>query len=78
MNWEINGRMVMNTLLNIDEQLIQQALQLTGLHNPQLVIEMALKELVTRRKTDKLSQAFGQYCWDGDLEMMRNDSHASG
>ncbi|ALG69268.2 type II toxin-antitoxin system VapB family antitoxin [Beggiatoa leptomitoformis] len=67
--------MAMNTLLHIDEQLIQQALQLTGLHNPQSVVEMALKELVTRRKTDKLSQAFGQYCWDGDLEMMRNDSH---
>lgn len=68
----------MNTLLNVDEQLIQQALQLTGLNNPQSVIEMALRELVTRRKTDKLSQAFGQYLWEGDLDAMRNDSHASG
>lgn len=29
---------------------------------------MALRELITRKKSDPLAKAFGQYHWEGDLE----------
>jgi Arc/MetJ family transcription regulator len=63
----------MHTQITLDDQLIQQAAKLTGLDNLQAIIEIALRELITRKKSDPLAKAFGQYCWEGDLEKMRND-----
>lgn len=37
----------MQTQLTLDETLLKQAMQITGLTNPQAVIEFALHELVT-------------------------------
>jgi len=63
----------MHTQITLDDQLFQQAVELTGLNNPQDLIEIILREFVIRRKSDTLAQAFGQYHWEGDLDNMRTD-----
>ena len=63
----------MHTQIVLDDQLLQQAIDLTGLKNPQDLIEILLREFVIRRKSDPLAKAFGQYRWEGDLDTMRSD-----
>jgi len=63
----------MNTQITLDDQLFQQAVELTGLKNPQDVIETVLREFLVRRRSDPLAQAFGQYRWEGNLDKMRTD-----
>ncbi len=63
----------MDTQITLDDQLFQQAAELTELKNPQDLIESMLREFVIRRKSDPLAKAFGQYCWEGDLDKMRTD-----
>ncbi|MDM8564277.1 type II toxin-antitoxin system VapB family antitoxin [Candidatus Halobeggiatoa sp. HSG11] len=65
----------MNINLILDDDLIQQAIQLTGLKTPQEVVEIALQKFIAQ--PDQLSQAFGKYTWEGDLEAMRNDTNVT-
>lgn len=64
----------MSIQVAVDNNLLIEAIQLTGLQNQTQVINKALQELIERNRSDALSQAFGQLPWDGDLEMMRLDS----
>ena len=63
----------MQAKITIDDQLINEALRLTGLKSTQEVFEVALKELVDHRRDDPLAKAFGQLRWEGDLDAMRAD-----
>ncbi|WP_295384019.1 type II toxin-antitoxin system VapB family antitoxin [uncultured Thiodictyon sp.] len=63
----------MNTQVVIDDQLMKEALRLTGLKSTEDVIEVALQELIEHRRTDALAKAFGQMPWEGDLDAMRTD-----
>lgn len=62
-----------HTQITLDDQLVQQAIELTGLNNPQDLIETVLREFLVRRRSDPLAQAFGQYRWEGNLDKMRTD-----
>jgi len=64
----------MHTQIILDDQLVQQAIELTGLSNHQELVETLLREFVIRRKSDILAKAFGQHHWEGDLDKMRTDS----
>jgi len=63
----------MLTNIAVDEELIIQALRLTGLKAEHDVVEIALKELIEHRRHDPLANAFGQLKWEGDLNAMRTD-----
>jgi len=63
----------MNALVSIDDELMNEALRVTGLKHEKEVVEIALKELIEHRRRDPLARAFGQMPWDGDLEAMRTD-----
>jgi len=63
----------MQAQVTIDDQLINEALRLTGLKSIQVVFEVAMKELVEHRRNDPLAKAFGQMRWEGDLDAMRTD-----
>jgi len=67
----------MNTNIVIDDALINQAMKLTGLKTQKDVVEIALKTLIADKTRDKLTSAFGQYPWEGDLEAMRTDRCSS-
>jgi len=63
----------MHTQITLDDQLLQQAIDLTGLTSPQDIIEVVLREFLIRKQSDPLAKAFGQYRWEGDLDTMRSD-----
>ena len=47
--------------LEIDDDLMDQALRLSGLNNPQEVIEASLHGLIKLRKQSDIRQLFGKY-----------------
>jgi Arc/MetJ family transcription regulator len=59
------------TNIEIDEQLIARAMELTGLRTKRAVVEAALRELVEYRSRQQLREAFGKFPWEGDLDQMR-------
>jgi Arc/MetJ family transcription regulator len=63
----------MRTNIELDEELIREAMRLTGLATKRAVVEEALRELVRARRRDRLAEAFGSLRWDGDLDAMRRD-----
>jgi Arc/MetJ family transcription regulator len=63
----------MRTNIVIDDELIGQAMDLTGLKTKKDVVELALKNLIAAKKRDTLAAAFGQYRWEGDLDAIRAD-----
>ena len=61
----------MKTNIIIDEQLIADALKVTGLKTKKEVIEMGLKTLIDFKKQEQIKQFKGKLIWEGDLEEMR-------
>jgi len=59
------------TNIEIDEQLIARAMELTGLRTKRAVVDAALRELVEYRSRQKIREAFGKFPWEGDLDQMR-------
>ncbi len=64
----------MKTNIDIDDTLIADALQATGLEATDQVIELALKMLVQLKRQEKIRDFRGQLTWEGDLDAMRTDS----
>ncbi|CCQ52138.1 type II toxin-antitoxin system VapB family antitoxin [Crocosphaera watsonii] len=58
----------MKTNIIIDEQLIADALKVTGLKTKKEVIEMGLKTLIDLKKQEQIKQFKGNLKWEGDLE----------
>ncbi|CCQ54412.1 MULTISPECIES: type II toxin-antitoxin system VapB family antitoxin [Crocosphaera] len=58
----------MKTNIIIDEQLIADALKVTGLKTKKEVIEMGLKTLIDFKKQEQIKQFKGKLKWEGDLE----------
>ena len=61
----------MRTNIEIDDNLMARAMELTGLRTKRAVVDAALRELVEYRSRQKLREAFGKYPWEGDLDRMR-------
>ena len=61
----------MRTNIEIDDQLLARAMELTGLRTKRAVVDAALRELVEWRSRQKLRELFGQFPWEGDLDQMR-------
>jgi Arc/MetJ family transcription regulator len=63
--------MHMRTNIEIDDELMRQALAASGLRTKRAVVEEALRLLLRLKQQEKLKAAFGQLPWDGDLDAMR-------
>jgi Arc/MetJ family transcription regulator len=68
------------TYFNINPQLLENALKITGLNNQDEVINFALGQLLQSTKQKKLLELEGKVDWDDDLEQLRtgrsfNDTH---
>jgi Arc/MetJ family transcription regulator len=64
----------MKTSITIDNALISDALQATGLTATDEVVEMALKLLIQIKHQDRIKAFRGKLPWDGDLDEMRRDA----
>lgn len=63
----------MRTNIVIDDDLMRDALLMTGLTTKREAVELALKTLVKLKNQEKIKQLRGRVTWIGDLEAMRAD-----
>jgi Arc/MetJ family transcription regulator len=57
----------------VDEQLLEEAVRVSGERTYSRTIERALEELVRRSKAHTILQLAGSGAWTGDLGEMRGD-----
>ncbi|MEX0610138.1 MAG: type II toxin-antitoxin system VapB family antitoxin [Balneolaceae bacterium] len=63
----------MRTNVVIDDELMDEALKVSGLKTKKDAVEEGLKLLVQRKKQEKIKELRGKLDWKGDLEDMRTD-----
>lgn len=63
----------MKTNIDIDEALMADALQVTGLTATDKVVELALTMLVQIKRQEAIKAFRGKLSWDGDLAALRTD-----
>jgi len=63
----------MRTNIVIDDDLMDQVLNLTGLKTKREAVEMGLKTLLRLKKQETIRNFRGKLEWIGDLDDMRTD-----
>jgi Arc/MetJ family transcription regulator len=63
----------MRTNIIINDELMNEALNLTDLKTKKAVVEEGLKLLVQLKKQQKIKSLRGKLRWEGNLEEMRSD-----
>lgn len=64
------------TNLVLDEDLLEEAVRLSGERTYSRAVERALEEFVRRAKADRIFELEGAGLWEGDLSEMRRDRGA--
>lgn len=63
----------MRTNIVIDDQLMNQAITLSGLKTKKETVEEALRLLISLKKQSMIRNFRGKLNWEGDLDLMRTD-----
>ncbi len=63
----------MRTNLVIDDQLMRDTLEATGLKTKREAVELGLRTLLRLRQQARIRKLRGKLPWEGDLDSMRND-----
>jgi len=63
----------MRTNIVIDDDLMADVLNLTGLKTKREAVELGLKTLIRLKKQEGIKRFRGKLHWDGDLDDMRTD-----
>jgi Arc/MetJ family transcription regulator len=63
----------MRTNVEIGDDLMRDALRLTGLKTKRAVVEAGLRMLIRVKGQEKMLELAGKVHWDGDLDEMRQD-----
>jgi Arc/MetJ family transcription regulator len=66
----------MRTNVVIDDELMAEALESTGLSTKKAVIEEALRTLVRLKKQEQVRSLRGKLQWEGDLNTLREGRFA--
>lgn len=66
----------MQQTIAVNQALLQQAIQLTGLPNATATVEKALQTTIKLQKQAQVKNFRGKLKWEGDLEAMRLDNLA--
>lgn len=64
---------MVRTNIVIDDELMADALKMTGLKTKREAVELGLKILIKLKKQQFIKQFKGKLKWQGDLEAMRLD-----
>jgi Arc/MetJ family transcription regulator len=64
----------MRTNIVIDDELMKQALTLSGLKTKREAVEEGLRLLIVMKKQAKIRELRGALSWEGDLDAMRSDA----
>ncbi len=60
--------------IDIDDQLLREALRLTGLDTERAVVEMALRMLIRVSRQKSILALVGKVHWDGNIDDSRQDN----
>ncbi|MEH1852901.1 MAG: type II toxin-antitoxin system VapB family antitoxin [Nostoc sp.] len=63
----------MKTNFFIDENLIDEAIKVTGLKTKQEVVELGLKTLIKLKQQEKIKAYRGNLHWEGNLDAIRTN-----
>ncbi len=63
----------MRTNIVIDDQLMEEALELSGLTTKKEAVEEGLRTLIRLKKQALVQKYKGKLKWEGDLDEMRTD-----
>ncbi len=63
----------MRTNIEIDDDLLDQALRLTGLKTKRAVVEQGLRTLIRLKAQEDIFNLVGKVHWEGDLDESRQD-----
>ncbi|MEQ1709640.1 MAG: type II toxin-antitoxin system VapB family antitoxin [Terricaulis sp.] len=66
----------MRTNIEIDDELLDQAMAATGLSTKKATVEEALRQVVASRRRRQALQSSAGIGWEGDLDTMRRDEPA--
>ena len=61
----------MRTNIVLDDDLVKEGLKLTKLKTKKDLVNLALEELVARRRRKKILKLEGKVKWEGNLDEMR-------
>jgi Arc/MetJ family transcription regulator len=61
----------MRTNIDIDDQVLREAQQLTGVRTKRETVDLALRELVARHRRLGILDLRGRVHWEGDLQQSR-------
>lgn len=64
----------MRTTIDINDKLLQTAMEISHVKTKKAVVELALREYVNRMRRTDLVSLSGQVEWDGDLNQMRTNN----
>ena len=64
----------MRTNIVIDDRLMSDVLQLTGLKTKREAVEMGLRALLRLTRQQEVRKFRGKLRWEGDLDAMRTDT----
>lgn len=64
----------MRTNIVIDDDLMANALKMTGVRTKREAVELGLKTLIRLKKQEQIRQYRGKLPWQGELDEMRTDS----
>ncbi len=63
----------MRTNIDIDDDLMRQAMELPGIKTKREAVETGLRLLVQLKRQERILETRGKLRWEGDLEQMRRD-----
>lgn len=61
----------MRTNIDIDDELMQQAMRATGAPTKKAAVETALRQAIHLKEQARIRDLFGKVRWEGDLDAMR-------
>ena len=64
----------MRTNIDINDDLLQVAMDISQAKTKKATIELALQEYIRMKRRHDLVSMFGNVHWDGDLNQMRTDT----
>jgi Arc/MetJ family transcription regulator len=68
----------MRTNIDINDRLMAEAMEATGLRTKRETVEAALRLLARRKRQASALALFGQIEWQGDLDAQRRDAPEPG
>ena len=64
----------MRTNIVIDDELMANALKMTGLRTKREAVELGLRTLIQLKNQEQIRQFKGKLSWQGDLDELRSDN----